>query len=107
YSGVFLYSARSLWNLSFMACACDSNGSFSACERLCQFSPTSFAISVKVKLRPLSSSRISLQIGWRLAACLQRSTAGRMTYYWRKEHRPRGGVREHFRPASHGTTINL
>lgn len=59
YSGVLLYSAKSLIYLSFIACACDSNGSFSDGDKFCQFSPTSLAISVKVRLRPLRSSRIS------------------------------------------------
>ena len=58
YSLVFLYSASSLLYLSLAENACSSYGSFSLGDRLCQFSPTSFAISVKDKFRPLKSSRI-------------------------------------------------
>src|SRR3954462_6004048 len=55
---VFLYSESSLLYLSFAEKACCSYCSFSLGERACQFSPTSFAISVKERFLPLRSSRI-------------------------------------------------
>lgn len=56
-----MYSTKSRWYFSLSALACRSYVSFSVGARFCQFSPTSFAISVKLRFWLLRSSLILLE----------------------------------------------